>query len=136
MKDELEPSLLCYQKILDKLPHDKIYYNPFTTHNYIEQCNLKVGTEEKFDIILCGVSNKDRLIKVMSYNKPFIIMMPITMCMSSVFINTYDKNLSIIVPKKRLIYVDKDGDKQNNNYISVYAVNNIEGVFKGTLDFI
>jgi hypothetical protein len=126
--DYMTPKNVC-EDIKDYIPKNKIIWEPFygdgKSGEYLTELGFKVIHEDidffendKGDII---VSNppfslcKEILIKLKELNKPFILILPSSKINTSYFRKIFknDKQLQIIIPKKRINFNKLINGKSN-----------------------
>ena len=132
-----------FQDIIHYLPRDKVYLEPFwgngSNIENLKELGLNVIGADldcfellrnlHFDVIITNpVFSKNILIEFLynlsSLDKPFIIILPITKIFSKYFRTSFRqyKDIQIIIPRKRLSFIDptNPNKKSNPSFVCAY----------------
>lgn len=111
----------AWEDIIHFIPKDKIIWEAFygdgNSGNYIKELGFNVIHEERdffteqpdeWDIIVSNPpfsKSKEVMKQMLIYDKPFIMIMPSSKINTSYFREWKDKNIQIIIPRKRIHFL-------------------------------
>jgi len=120
----------AWEDIKKYIPKDKVIWEPFygdsKSGNYLKELGFNVIHEQvdffENDLGEVIVSNppfskvKEIMQRLMTLNKPFILILPCSKICTSYFRQWKDKHLQIIIPRKRIHFIKKvDGKIPESN---------------------
>ncbi len=148
--DDYETSKDILKDLLPFIESNKIIYDPFYCNGYVKKEWGKLGfdcinnkvdayerTDEYFDYLISNVpfSCKEKVMKLcLSYDKPFIILMPIH-SLGGKWIKPYFDKLQFIIPNKRYnFYKENLKDKKSSSWFDTmwicYKINLPKNIIK------
>lgn len=128
--DNYSTPLSAWKNIVDYLPKDKVYWDPFymngNSKDHLESLGLNVIHEDidffesadllEYDIIITNppFSIKRRVLdKLFEIGKPFLLIMPVNV-ITYKFYRKFVNETTLIIPPSRIQFVKSDGINQGS----------------------
>lgn len=133
--DDYSTPSYVWEDIKEFIPKDKVIYEPFYLDgksgeilkelgfNVIHECVDYFTNEFEYDIIVSNPSFsniKEVLNKLHDDDKPFILLMPTSKINTQYFRKWRNKNIQIIIPKKRIAFIKNKVQTKSCNFDCLY----------------
>ena len=138
--DDYETTKNTWTSIINFIPKQLIIYEPFYLNGKSKEYLVELGLlneniihinrdfyeyykKIKFDIIVSNppFKNKRNMLEVLhKINKPFILMLPVSVITKKYFHNIFQNDIQILIPHSRVQFNQYDNDKKNIIKSNVY----------------